>query len=178
MKCQELERLMVLEIEGELPRRHKAKLERHLSACVRCQEVFAEYRSLRESLSVLPPALVPSRPDLRSLMPARRTEPAWFTTRRIAYVPAGLALLFLLALGFAKINRQSAPQPMLPEQTAEVMEPAAATDTEGRFAAGTAPLLRPAAEEENLFAVVDYHDVLDNLSPEEQDEFLKILKEI
>ncbi|PIP15576.1 MAG: hypothetical protein COX46_05490 [bacterium (Candidatus Ratteibacteria) CG23_combo_of_CG06-09_8_20_14_all_48_7] len=232
MKCKNLERWMVLDMEGELSPRQKEKLANHLKSCTLCREVSGEYQILRTKLSSLPLEPVPMMAPIRTLLPEgqEQRDPVSqrdLVLRRMVLVPVGIGLVLLLGsvilfqytrppnlrLGSPHLLITEAPKPITPESTRNVAGKEVSTfgkkvlarvgdrdeiPLNPPFAKGEKGGLAPQSEEEVLseedvntlleqeesrlnqgfLAMVDYNYILENLSAEEQEDFLEVLNEI
>jgi anti-sigma factor RsiW len=135
MSCLDFEKLIALDVEGDLPERKAAKLGKHLKACRNCQE-FAE--KLQASQALLK-SLAQESPDMAVLQEVRQrvldgiasgAEPHRFPAWRFA-LGAGLAAIAIFAAAtlwrprghgvsesLGEISKQSPAEAVRPAPTA------------------------------------------------------------
>ena len=161
MNCQKFEQWIVLSLEGEITSRQKDVLEKHLKECVGCWKAVEDYRSVRHLFATLPLEPIPVLPAFKRLVPEKR-KIASLILRRIVLAPAALAVCLLLTIGIMKFRKASLSVPV---QNSSI-----------------ANLLAGVSEREffdvNFSNSADYHYFIENLSAEEQETFLNILKEM
>ncbi len=87
-------------LEGNLPPAQQAELERHLSACPRCEEAVVARRLIEQAASTLPDLELPpdfSRRVMATILHQEGPLPRWFAALVVGLSSLGL-VCFLLAI--------------------------------------------------------------------------------
>jgi anti-sigma factor RsiW len=104
MSCEQYERDLALAVEGDLPERESASLERHLQHCVRCQQFLGDLKQSQRKLKDLAaePVEEATLAGVRKRVAAVLQEPArppwvvpasgWALAASLAVVALGLAV--------------------------------------------------------------------------------------
>lgn len=125
MTCAHAEKVSQL-IDGELPAMDARAVERHLLSCQECQQVRADFLSLRSQISDYVPAPLQASPRIAHLLPTRsaasdksQLKGRWWGTFGLRPLYSALATValasFLIACGIALVlhlrsqRRNSAP---------------------------------------------------------------------
>ena len=161
MNCQKFERWIVLSLEGEITSRQKDVLEKHLKECAGCRKALEDYRSVRHLFSTLPPEPVPVLPSFKRSAPEKRKISS-LISRRIILAPVALAVCLLLTIGIVKFRNAPLSVPVQNSSSANLL----AGVSEREFF------------DVNFPKSTDYYYFIENLSAEEQEAFLNILKEM
>ncbi len=146
--CRQVERLMSLHLDGELPADRRSEVEAHLEACAACRATLEAWSRLGAvAIDILRQA-IPSNPlDARAPLPPRRTAPRADGSDRTRWLPWAAALLVGAAGVFLAIQtgtRQQearlADRPRVAEETpTATASPQDAPDRPTRDAAPVRP---------------------------------------
>jgi len=150
---------MVLELEGELTGRKKVSLSRHLLECPGCREVFEEYRFLRRVLEKVPAEPTPTFSKVREAIFDLERRPVLLKWQKRVLTPVTLAtLLLFILLGILRVFRNQ------PREEGLVSVPEIITLENLLFGV-------------DLLTLIDHHYLIETLSNEEKEVFLKTLGE-
>ncbi|HYK91539.1 MAG TPA: zf-HC2 domain-containing protein [Acidobacteriota bacterium] len=120
--CRNIQDLLVLHAEGELPAEQRSLVENHLASCARCREEASGIDKIRAWLAD-PGLFAPAQDYSWELLPRKMFERASASSPARRWLPANLgalgwslslAAMFFLACGLIWLTRRQAPEPVTP----------------------------------------------------------------
>lgn len=104
MRCNRIQKYILLQKSGELGPARRRMLEAHLEACEHCRQFARDLGRLIELVQTNLP--VPQPPPVQR-PPVTVTVPAWWTPLRLAAVAASLLLVAALAIGYGRLRQRA-----------------------------------------------------------------------